>query len=31
MGPEMTLSLPDGEAAHGRFDFEVEMERLEAA
>ena len=29
--PQMTLSLPDEEAAQLRFEFEAEMERLEAA
>jgi hypothetical protein len=29
--PQMTLSLPEEEAAQWRFDFEAEMERLEAA
>jgi hypothetical protein len=29
--PQMTLSLPDEEAAQLRFAFEAEMERLEAA
>lgn len=29
--PQMTLWLPDDEAAQWRFDFETELERLEAA
>jgi len=29
--PQMTLSLPEEEAAQWRFDFEAELERLEAA
>jgi hypothetical protein len=29
--PQMTLSLPEEEAAQWRLDFEAEMERLEAA
>jgi hypothetical protein len=29
--PQMTLSLPEQEAAQWRLDFEAEMERLEAA
>ena len=29
--PQMTLWLPEDEAAQWRFDFEVELERLEAA